>query len=115
MKTKPTGRSLVGCKWVFKIKRNGIYRARLVAMGFSQIPGVDFTDVYSPVVNDVTFRIVMIAMMVLGLEAIIFDIETAFLLGDLTELIYMDCPEGVEHEDDECVLLTKMIYGLVQE
>ena len=41
---------------VFKVKRNGVYHARLVAKGFSQIPGVEFTDNYSPVVNDVTFR-----------------------------------------------------------
>ena len=42
---------LVGSKWVFKIKRNGVYRARLVAKGFSQIPGEDFTENFSPVIN----------------------------------------------------------------
>ena len=41
---------------------------------------VDFTDVYSPVVNDVTFRIAIIIMMVYKLGVIVFDIETAFLL-----------------------------------
>ena len=55
----PNDRRLVGCRWVFKVKRNGAYHARLVAKGFSQIPGVDFTDNYSPVVNDVTFRSVV--------------------------------------------------------
>ena len=45
---------LLGCRWVFKVKRNGVYHARLVAKGFSLIPGMDFTDNYSPVVNDVT-------------------------------------------------------------
>ena len=50
---------LVGSKWVFKIKRNGVYRARLVAKGFSQIPGEDFTENFSPVINDVTFRIIL--------------------------------------------------------
>ena len=45
----PNDHRLVGCRWVFKVKRNGVYRARLVAKGFSQIPGVDFTDNYSPV------------------------------------------------------------------
>ena len=53
----PNDSRLVGCRWVFKVKRNGVYHARLVAKGFSQIPGVDFTDNYSPVVNDVTFRV----------------------------------------------------------
>ena len=60
----PNDRRLVGCRWVFKVKRNGLYRARLVAKGFSQIPGVDFTDNYSPVVNDVTFRAVVARMII---------------------------------------------------
>ena len=51
----PDGRRLVGCRWVFKIKYNGVYQARLVAKGFSQIPDLDFTDNFSPVVNDVIF------------------------------------------------------------
>ena len=58
-KDKPENRRHVGNKWVFKIKRNGVYRARLVALGYSQIPGVDFTDNFSPVVNDTTLRIVL--------------------------------------------------------
>ena len=33
---------LVGCRWVFKVKQNGVYCARLVVKGFSQIPGMDF-------------------------------------------------------------------------
>ena len=56
----PSNRRCVKCKWVFKIKRNGVFRARLVACGYSLIPGVDFTDNYSPVVNDVTFRLMLL-------------------------------------------------------
>ncbi|MCP4746748.1 MAG: hypothetical protein GY874_11505, partial [Desulfobacteraceae bacterium] len=37
-------------KWVFKVKRNGVFRPRLVACGYSKIPGEDFTENYSPVV-----------------------------------------------------------------
>ena len=55
----PSGRRLVGCHWEFEIKRNGVYHDRLVARGFSQIPGLDFTDNFPPVVNDVTFRVVL--------------------------------------------------------
>ena len=51
----PNAHRLVGCILVFNMKRNGVYHARLVAKGFSQIPGVDFTDNDSPVVNDLTF------------------------------------------------------------
>ena len=50
----PNEHRLLGSRWVFEVKRNGVYCARLVSKGFSQIPTMDFTDNYSPVVNDVT-------------------------------------------------------------
>ena len=116
----PSGRRCVKCKWVFKIKRNGVYRSRLVACGYSQVPGVDFKESFAPVVNDVTFRIMLVAMIVWQLKAKIIDVETAFLHGDLEEEIYMDIPEGLEFFDgdvdklNECLLLLQTIYGLVQ-
>ena len=64
----PKDHRLVGCRCVFKVKRNGVYHARLVAKGFSQIPGMDFRDNYSPVVNDVTFRIVVARMLIENLK-----------------------------------------------
>ena len=67
-KDRPNDHRLVGCRWVFKVKRNGVYHARLVAKGFSQIPGIDFTDNYSPLVNDVTFRVVVARMLVENLK-----------------------------------------------
>ena len=110
----PEGRRCVKHKWVLEIKRNGTFRARLVACGYSQVPGIDFTEIFSPVCNDITFRIVLITMILWKLEGLIFDVTTAFLTGDLEEEIYMECPEGMDHEDDEVVLLNKTIYGLVQ-
>ena len=55
----PEGRKLIESKWVIKEKRDGRFRARLVCLGYSQIPGVDFRDNYAPVGNDVTFRVIM--------------------------------------------------------
>jgi Reverse transcriptase (RNA-dependent DNA polymerase) len=51
----PNGRNCKNNKWVFKTKRNGIFRAWLVAFGYSQIPGEDFQESYAPVINDVIF------------------------------------------------------------
>jgi Reverse transcriptase (RNA-dependent DNA polymerase) len=99
----PQGRRCVKHKWVFEWKRNGTARARLVACGYIQIAGVDFTNVFSPVTNDVSFRILIICMILWNLEALIFDVETAFLNGELEEEIYMDCPKGMEHTPDECL------------
>ena len=45
----PKNRSLIGNKWVFKIKKDGIYRARLVALRYCRIPGVDYTNNFAPV------------------------------------------------------------------
>jgi Reverse transcriptase (RNA-dependent DNA polymerase) len=75
---------------------------------------VDFTHVFSPVANDVSFRIMIICMLVWKMEGLIFDIETAFLNGELEEEIYMDRPKGMQHANDECLLLTKATYSLVQ-
>ena len=85
-----------------------------MACGYSQVAGVDFQEIFSPVANDISFRILMIYLLMNNHESLIFDVETAFLLGDLEEEIYMDCPKGMDHEDDECLLLEKTIYGLVQ-
>ena len=116
----PNNRRTVKCKWVFNVKRNGVYRARLVACGYSQIAGVDFVENYAPVVNDVSYRIMLVLMLLLKLDGKVVDVETAFLHGTLEEDIYMDSPKGLgeyleeEIGDDECVQLLKSIYGLVQ-
>ena len=110
----PKDRRLIKSKWVFDIKRTGIFRARLVACGYSQIPGIDFDEYYSPVVNDAVFRIIIILQILWGLTAVIIDIETAFLHGDLNESIYMLAPKGTNMKPWECAHLDKALYGLVQ-
>lgn len=110
----PSNRRCIKSKWVFDIKRTGIFRARLVACGYSQIPVIDFTDYYSPVVNDTVFRILIILQLMWNLSAIIIDVETAFLHGDLDEMIYMEAPKGTGIRPFECVQLDKAVYGIVQ-
>jgi Reverse transcriptase (RNA-dependent DNA polymerase) len=85
-----------------------------VACGYSQVPGVDFQESFAPVINDVTFRILLVMMLTWNLKAKVVDIETAFLHGDLKETIYMEIPKGMEASVDACLILNKTIYGLVQ-
>jgi Reverse transcriptase (RNA-dependent DNA polymerase) len=82
-------------KWVFNIKRDGTFCAWLVACGYSQVPGVDFQLSYSPVINDVIFRILIVCQIIWGLTAVLIVVEVAFLNGDLDEIIYMECPDGI--------------------
>jgi len=91
------GRKLVGCKWVYKIKRNGTYRSRLVALGYTQVPGVDYTDIFAGVVNDITLRIVLTLWLIHDWDEDQLDVEVAFLQGILEEdeTIYMKCPPGM--------------------
>ncbi|KAG8500752.1 hypothetical protein CXB51_002776 [Gossypium anomalum] len=118
----PKGKKTVLCKWVFKKKEGtpGVeepkYKARLVAKGYSQVPGVDFTDVFSPVVKHSSIRALLgiVAMHDLELEQL--DVKTAFLHGELEEDIYMQQPEGftVSEKEDYVCLLKKSLYGLKQ-
>ena len=115
----PSTRRLIGSKWVFKIKRDGTYRARLVALGYSQIPGVDHTDNSAAVAHDVSFRISLARMMVEKLDSLVMDVETAFLYGEIDEEIFMKSPVGIEEIDpgsssEDCYQLLKGIYGLCQ-
>eukprot|EP00253_Pinus_taeda_P033931 PITA_33931 len=117
----PKDRKTVGCKWVFKLKR-GVndtedrYKARLVAKGFSQKAGIDFHDIFSPVVKIVSIRIVLALVALLDLESQQLDVKIAFLHGDLDEENYMEQPEGfVQHRNKKFVCrLKKPLYGLRQ-
>ena len=115
----PNNRRLIGNKWVFKIKRDGTYRARLVALGYSQVPGVDYRDDFAPVAHDVSFRIALARMMVEKLDSLVMDGETAFLYGEIDEEIFMKSPVGMEEMEpgsssEDCYQLVKGIYGLCQ-
>jgi hypothetical protein len=96
------------------LKRNEVFRARLVACGYSQVPGVDFTESFAPVLNDVSFRLMLISKLVWDMTSTVVDIETTFLHGNLDKEIYMDVPMGLSIGPNKKLLLRKTIYGLVQ-
>jgi Reverse transcriptase (RNA-dependent DNA polymerase) len=72
-----------------KTKHTGICFVRLVACGYSQIPGVDFQVSYAPVINDVTLRILLVTMLTWNFSGKVIHIETVILNGNLKETIFM--------------------------
>jgi len=111
--------NIVGCKWVYKIKRDAAgeisrYKARLVAQGYSQQPGTDCDEIFSPVVRYDSLRLLIALSISLGWkQPDQLDIKGAFLYGSRNEEIYMKLPPGYEVTGSS-VRLNKSIYGLKQ-
>ena len=110
LKDLPKTRTLVGNKWVYTIKRDGRHRARLVALRYTQIPGVDFSENFSPVVHDITFRTTLVLAIIFKLKILILDVEVAFLHGELYEDIYMVLPTGYHLLPKNLQYLRKLGY-----
>ncbi len=115
------GKNIVGSRWVFKVKHGedgsvDRSKARLVAQGYSQSEGVDYQEIFSPVVRYTSIRPLLAVANICDWEIHQMDVQTAFLQGELDEEIYMKQPEGyVDQEKPEYVCkLNKSIYGLKQ-
>ncbi|PSR73944.1 hypothetical protein PHLCEN_2v10251 [Hermanssonia centrifuga] len=115
----PKNRKVVGSKWVFRIKRgpNGKiekYKARLVAQGFTQVKGIDYTETFAPVAKFISIRTLLSLAAKLDLEIHQMDVKSAFLNGDLDEEIYMKCPPGHHAKEGIVWKLKKSLYELKQ-
>jgi histone deacetylase 1/2 len=115
------GRNVIGCKWVYKIKRKAggsldRYKARLVAKGFKQRYGIDYEDTFSPVVKAATIRIVLSITISRGWSLRQLDVQNAFVHGHLEEEVYMQQPPGFEDTSKLGYIckLDKALYGLKQ-
>jgi hypothetical protein len=79
----PTGWSAIGCRWTFKLKRGPDgsiqrHKARFVAKGYSQRPGVDYLETYSPVVKLDSLRCILSIASHRNLNIMQLDVQTAF-------------------------------------
>jgi len=90
---RPPGVNLVTGKWVFrhKFKSDGSldrYKARWVLRGFTQRPGIDYDETFSPVVKPATIRVVLTLALSRSWPIHQLDAKNAFLHGTLNETVY---------------------------
>jgi transposase InsO family protein len=118
--TPPVHARLIGTKWVFDLKTNKEgkivrYKARLVAQGFSQIQGIDYTELFAPVSKYGTMRALAALVAHHDLHLHQLDVKTAFLHGEVEEELYIKQPEGfTQGLPGLACKLNKSIYGLKQ-
>ena len=117
----PKGSKPIGCKWIFKTKRdsNGNverYKAHLVAKGFTQKEGIDYEEIFSLVFTKNSFRTIMALVAHFDLELHQMDVKTMLLNGNIYETIYMVQPKNFVFGDLKLMVckLKKFIYGLKQ-
>ena len=109
----PKGKKAIGCKWVYAKKQGSLkedmvrYKARLVAKGYAQREGIDYNEIFSPVVKHSSIHILLALVAQYKLDLDQLDVKIAFLHGDLDEEIYMSQPTGFKTAGKE-----NMVYKL---
>ena len=114
------GMKIVKTKWVFRRKlhldgRLDKFKARFVAKGFTQTPGVDVNDTYASIMRHTTWRVLTVFALEKNYNLVHWDIKTAFLNADLKEEIYIETPKYFYgYRRDVVLRLKKGLYGLQQ-
>ncbi|KAH9151299.1 hypothetical protein AeRB84_005021 [Aphanomyces euteiches] len=115
---RDSSQKVLPCRWVFRLKPGSIYKARLVVKGFMQEHGVDYTEIFAPVVRLEVLRLLFTLAAVYDLECHQMDVKTAFLNGKIDCLIFMEQPPGSfvssKSRRDYVCRLKKRLYGLKQ-
>ena len=107
----PSNSRIISVKWVYTIKEDGRYRARLVARGFEQDDKSSY-DCYAPVVCMESIRLFFSIIASFNMSLIQFDVSCAFLNGHITGNVYIRQPPGYEDDSGRVCKLARGLYGL---
>ena len=112
----PKNRNVIKCKWVFTVKADSRYKARVIAKGFTQEHGIDYEETFSPVTRYESIRYLLAHATLEDWEIEAMDVKTVYLYGELKEEIYMAQPEGFikSGQEHKVCKLVKSIYRLKQ-
>lgn len=110
----PENRKPLTCKWVLREKADGRVKARLVSRDFDQKHGIDYNETFAPVARHASIRLLLSYAARKRMNIRTFDVNTAFLNGELSEEIYMLQPQGFDDKSGRVCLLKRSLYGLKQ-
>lgn len=101
------GKKAVGSRWFFSVNPDGKverYKARLVARGYTQTPGVDYQKTFAHVAKMDTVHVILSCVACLDWDLHQLDVKNAFLHGDLDEEVYMTFPPGFVKKGEESLV-----------
>ncbi|KAJ1575961.1 hypothetical protein NDA11_004207 [Ustilago hordei] len=115
----PKGANTVDTRWVLKIKTDANlvptkFKARLVARGFTQREGIDYTEVFAPVAPIQSIRGVIAVAAVRDWEMDSIDVKQAYLNSTIHHDVYLKPPVGIEIPPGKVLKVVKGLYGLKQ-
>jgi hypothetical protein len=115
----PSGRKLVRCIWVYRIKsiadgQISRYKAGLVTKGFHKVHGIDHDETFALVVKMDSIQLALAIAASKGWEVHQMDVKNAFLHDDLSKEIYMEQPQGFMQDSSLVCQLKNSLYGLKQ-
>ena len=104
--TLPPRKSVVGCKWIYKIKTRSDgsierYKTRFVVKGFTQEHGIDYEETFAPVARISSVRTLLAIAVASKWDIFQMDVKNAFLNGDLSEEVYMQPPPGLSVDSNK--------------
>jgi len=95
---RPSDKSVVTSKWIYKIKhaidgRTDKYKEMFVARGFSQKEGIDYEETFSPTARYTTIRLLVSLDATMRWNIHQMDVKTAFMNGTIDEEVYIEHPQ----------------------